>query len=356
MHVRGRLTFGRSQTLAFLVTGLALLVGGPSTVLAGGATAPSRPERVVARVQQPGDATGFRLPFEPGIEVPIHQGWNGRYSHNGESAYAYDFGLYDGTPVLAAASGVVSYTHSGETACGGAALRMHANFITIDHPDGSATQYGHLSTVDVEVGDVVAAGDPIGRSGKTGYTGCMPHLHFARQVQGGPVTQSLPVYFDGYPDRALVMGQIIEATAPACSATDAEAPLDAFCGTYSATSGEGPAYFSRLDAAINFSWAATSPGGYWLDEPVDGFSAHWAGRFTFASAGRYTIGVVASDGVRISIDGVRVLNVWKDRPEAREFIIMRNLSAGIHRIDVEHYDADGQGTLKLGWGRLFRDE
>lgn len=356
MHVRGRLTFGRSQTLAFLVGGLALLVAGPSSVLAGGATAPSRPERVIARAQEPGGNTGFRLPFAPGLEVPIHQGWNSTYSHKGKAAYAYDFGLYDGTPVLAAAGGVVSYTHSGETACGGPELLLLANYVTINHPDGSATQYGHLSTVDVEVGDVVAAGQQIGRSGRSGFTGCMPHLHFARQAQGGPVTQSMPVYFDGFPDRALVNGQVIEATAPACSATDKEAPLDAFCGTYSTRSGEGPAYFSRLDSVINFDWSAAGPGGYWLDNPVDGFSVRWSGRFTFASAGRYTIGIVASDGVRISIDGVQVINYWKDHPQAREIVITRNLSAGVHQIDVEHYDTDGLGTLKLGWGRLFRDE
>ena len=104
-------------------------------------------------------ATGCRS--SPGLDVYIHQGWNSSYSHNGRSEYAYDFGLQLNTPVLAAASGIVSYVHGGETACGGASLRNHANYVTIDHPDGSSTQYGHLSTVEVEVGDIVEVGQEI---------------------------------------------------------------------------------------------------------------------------------------------------------------------------------------------------
>ncbi|HET7426603.1 MAG TPA: peptidoglycan DD-metalloendopeptidase family protein, partial [Gemmatimonadales bacterium] len=182
MPVRGRPRFGRRSILASSLATLLVLMGA-GTVLAGTSNAPAVPD---ARVMRPGATSGYRLPFAPGLEIPIEQGWNSSYSHNGRSAYAYDFGLQLNTPVLAAASGVVSYVHSGETACGGADLRDHANYVTINHPDGSATQYGHLGAVEVKVGQVVQVGQEIGRSGRTGFTGCMPHLHFARQVQGGP--------------------------------------------------------------------------------------------------------------------------------------------------------------------------
>src|SRR4029078_8055321 len=106
------------------------------------------------RELKPGQMPGFRLPFAAGPEVRIEQGWNTTFSHKGKAAYAYDFGLYMGTDVLAAAAGVVSYVHDGETRCGGPELRKNANYVTITHADGSATQYGHLSKVGVKVGDV----------------------------------------------------------------------------------------------------------------------------------------------------------------------------------------------------------
>jgi murein DD-endopeptidase MepM/ murein hydrolase activator NlpD len=359
LHVRGRLAFGRSSILAVIVAALALVFGGTGTILATGSTPPAPAERPEPRIQHPGEATGFRLPFEPGIDVPIHQGWNTLFSHRGRAAFAYDFGLPEGTPVLAAASGVVSWAHGGESACGGAGLLLNANYVTIDHPDGSATQYGHLSAVDVRVGDVVAAGQQIGRSGRTGYSGCLAHLHFARQAQGGPVTQSIPVYFDGYSDRAFVSNEAVTAPAAACSSSDREAPLNAFCATYSARAGEGEAegvpHFSRLDDAIDFDWAAAAPGGYWLDDPADGFSARWAGRFVANVPGPYEISVLASDRVRVSIDGVRVLNLWNDHRELEDLAARVLLGTGVHRIEVEAEDADGRGMLKVDWGYRFDD-
>jgi len=48
----------------------------------------------------PGPVAAFRLPFEGGESFTVTQGWNTPYSHNGLSAYAYDFALPAGTPVI----------------------------------------------------------------------------------------------------------------------------------------------------------------------------------------------------------------------------------------------------------------
>jgi len=349
LHVRGRLASWRSPSLALLVAALAVALVGTGTVLAAGETTHGPADPQAPRAQEPGDATGYRLPFEPGLEVPIHQGWLSHYSHNGRAAYAYDFGLHEGTPVLAAAAGVVSHTHDGEIACGGAELLRLTNYVTIDHPDGSATHYGHLAGVEVEVGQVVSAGEQIGTSGMTGFTGCRPHLHFARQAQGAPVTQSIPVYFDGFADAPLLNGEIIKAKAPACTPADDEAPIEAFCGTYLPRGGDAPAYFSRIDKRLDFDWEEASPGGYWLDDPVDGFTARWSGQFTFAAAGTYTFRVLASDRVRISIDGIRVVNSWAGHRAPRDLSTTWHLLPGIHRVDIEHEDANGRGTFELDW-------
>lgn len=79
-----------------------------------------------------------------------------------------DFHAASGTPVHAVGVGTVV-----ETGWGGA----YGNQIVIRMADGMYTQYGHLSSIGVSVGQKVVPGQRIGLSGATGnVTG--PHLHF----------------------------------------------------------------------------------------------------------------------------------------------------------------------------------
>ncbi len=74
-----------------------------------------------------------------------------------------------GTPVVAAAPGVVSYARWND---GG-----YGNLVEIEHPDGSLTLYAHNDRILVSEGQKVAQGDQISEMGTTGRsTG--PHLHF----------------------------------------------------------------------------------------------------------------------------------------------------------------------------------
>jgi murein DD-endopeptidase MepM/ murein hydrolase activator NlpD len=79
-----------------------------------------------------------------------------------------DFHAASGTSVHAVGVGTVV-----ETGWGGA----YGNQIVIKMVDGTYTQYGHLSSIGVSVGQTVEPGQQIGLSGSTGnVTG--PHLHF----------------------------------------------------------------------------------------------------------------------------------------------------------------------------------
>ncbi len=91
------------------------------------------------------------------------------HPHNG-----LDLGAPIGTPVMAAADGVVMAVDDNDQS----AWRryQYGKYVLIKHPDNLATLYGHLSRQVVYPGEVVKKGDIIGYSGKTGYaTG--PHLH-----------------------------------------------------------------------------------------------------------------------------------------------------------------------------------
>ncbi|MBR3971339.1 MAG: peptidoglycan DD-metalloendopeptidase family protein [Ruminococcus sp.] len=93
-----------------------------------------------------------------------------------------------GTTIVASASGTVidscnSCTHNwgkyGSCGCGGG----FGNYVWIDHGDGKATIYAHLSYHTIYTGQYVSAGEIIGYGGSTGYsTG--PHLHFECRYYG----------------------------------------------------------------------------------------------------------------------------------------------------------------------------
>jgi murein DD-endopeptidase MepM/ murein hydrolase activator NlpD len=87
-----------------------------------------------------------------------------------------DFGVPCGTPVHAAANGVIVSAGWG----GG-----YGNRIIIAHAGPLATTYNHLKSIRVHSGSV-SRGELIGYSGTTGLsTGC--HLHFEVRVNGTPV-------------------------------------------------------------------------------------------------------------------------------------------------------------------------
>ncbi|PKL95451.1 MAG: peptidase M23 [Gammaproteobacteria bacterium HGW-Gammaproteobacteria-8] len=81
-----------------------------------------------------------------------------------------------GTEVTATADGVVEY--AGNNAGSGM-----GKMIKVVHNYGFATIYAHLSEIEVEVGDYVAQGQPIGRSGNTGLSAA-PHLHYEVRYLG----------------------------------------------------------------------------------------------------------------------------------------------------------------------------
>ncbi len=62
-------------------------------------------------------------------------------------------------------------------------LGIYGNAVVIDHGFGLMTLYGHLSSIDVEEGQMVERGQAVGRSGQTGLAGG-DHLHFTVLLQG----------------------------------------------------------------------------------------------------------------------------------------------------------------------------
>jgi murein DD-endopeptidase MepM/ murein hydrolase activator NlpD len=124
----------------------------------------------------------YRLPFQNRKKVFLIQAYESKMSHKDE--IALDFKIKKGTKICAARDGVVIATRKDADKGG---LKQEylseANYISIEHADGSVAHYWHLQKngVTVNTGDTIKSGQHIGNSGNTGYS-AFPHLHF--EVQG----------------------------------------------------------------------------------------------------------------------------------------------------------------------------
>ena len=107
------------------------------------------------------------------VSGPVVSGFGWRWGRMHEGI---DIAVGGGTPIVAAAAGVVIYAGW---------MGGYGNLIIIDHGGGLATAYAHQSSFAV-------GGGPVGQGQTIGYVGCTghcfgDHLHFEVRVNGAPV-------------------------------------------------------------------------------------------------------------------------------------------------------------------------
>lgn len=116
------------------------------------------------------------LPVRDGLFASAF-GWRADPFHRRQAFHdGIDFTAKHGTPVAAAAAGVVTASEYHP---------QYGNMVEVDHGNGLSTLYAHCSRRLVKVGDVVMKGATIGEVGSTGRaTGS--HLHFEVRHHGVP--------------------------------------------------------------------------------------------------------------------------------------------------------------------------
>jgi len=127
----------------------------------------------------------WRGPFKQLINTAVEAGFADQrtYVYDGRDVdqqvhLGFDLASTAAAPVLAANRGRV--VHAGW-------LGIYGNCVIIDHGMGVQSLYAHLSSVEVDVGDMVELDQRIGRTGTTGLAGG-DHLHFTMLLGGQAVT------------------------------------------------------------------------------------------------------------------------------------------------------------------------
>jgi murein DD-endopeptidase MepM/ murein hydrolase activator NlpD len=186
---------GKARRLRGVLSDLGLKLGGPAPAGSGGPFVPIKLpgegnsfERAVARAKvartqaEHLTRTLLRVPLRKPVngEIDLSSTFGVRvdpFLHVAAMHTGLDFRGDAGDPIHATAAGTVV----GAGWSGG-----YGRMVEIDHGNGLSTRYGHLSQIDVKVGDEIRIGQVIGRMGSTGRsTG--PHLHYETRIDGDPV-------------------------------------------------------------------------------------------------------------------------------------------------------------------------
>jgi murein DD-endopeptidase MepM/ murein hydrolase activator NlpD len=185
---------GKARRLRGVLTELGLKPDGPAPASGGPFVPIKLPgerngfERAVARVNiarkqaEHLSRTLVRVPVRKPVngEIDLSSPFGVRidpFLHVAAMHTGLDFRGDPGDPIRATAAGTV--TNAGWS--GG-----YGKMVEIDHGNGLSTRYGHLSEIDVDVGDEIRVGQIVGRMGSTGRsTG--PHLHYETRIDGEAV-------------------------------------------------------------------------------------------------------------------------------------------------------------------------
>ena len=122
---------------------------------------------------------------------------------------------------------------------------------------------------------------------------------------------------------------------------------------------QGEPLVTRVDPKIVFRWDRGAP----TDEPVargeldaaraldgDGFSVRWTGTLVPPVSGEYELTLTANDGVRLFVDGQKVLEEWSETSVARAVSARVTLEAGReHDIRLEYFEDVRDAEVRLGW-------
>ncbi|MCY1044553.1 PQQ-dependent sugar dehydrogenase [Corallococcus sp. bb12-1] len=190
--------------------------------------------------------------------------------------------------------------------------------------DGTSGPAPRVRSVIVGSSHTVAAPSPQGVLGFREWSdsGAAEHV-----IQAGPNDASYTAFF--------------EPVALAC-------PLGQYRAEYFGNRDlEGaPARVRCEGAPLENFWATGSPVP---EVGPDDFSVRWTGRFNFES-GLYSFLAEADDGVRLFVDGERIIDGWRDQPTT-SFFETRWMSAGEHTVVMEYYEHGGDALARLRWYR-----
>ena len=118
---------------------------------------------------------------------------------------------------------------------------------------------------------------------------------------------------------------------------------------------QGEPTFVRIDSVIDFDWSSNPPQkGFKREE----YSVRWTGKLRApATMKNVSIDITTDDGVRLYIDGKKVVDSWRDRSPEIDSYNMDIDSGKVYDIKIEYYQNGGGASARLSWtGELTKTD
>ena len=167
---------GVQRTSGRIVTASSDPISSLSNLFAQLSSTDRRVKDVIGSLEKRADQEA-RIPSGRPVDGPITSTFGFRFGPKTgklERHTGWDIAAPEGTPAQVTASGTVIEAGWSDVGYG-----LH---VVVDHGNGLKTLYGHLSQIDVAVGDEIALGSAVGLVGSTGNsTG--PHLHYEVRLE-----------------------------------------------------------------------------------------------------------------------------------------------------------------------------
>ncbi|TGE09635.1 PA14 domain-containing protein [Hymenobacter fodinae] len=109
----------------------------------------------------------------------------------------------------------------------------------------------------------------------------------------------------------------------------------------------GAPVLKRLDPTVEFRWGNTAPAP---EVSKDNFSVRWEGLLAAPSTGSYKFAVATKEGVRLWVNGKKVLDTWNGKGSVQLDGNSVSLAAGEKTtIKLEYFDEEGDASVALQW-------
>lgn len=107
---------------------------------------------------------------------------------------------------------------------------------------------------------------------------------------------------------------------------------------------EGTPAVVREDPRIDFAWKDAPAAGLGRTQ----YSVRWTGLYRATKAGDHLFAARSDDGIRVSVDGKRVIDSWSDRGAATDAATVRLEAGKTYRVVVEYYQSGGDAEARFG--------
>ncbi|MFF2524222.1 PA14 domain-containing protein [Streptomyces liangshanensis] len=116
---------------------------------------------------------------------------------------------------------------------------------------------------------------------------------------------------------------------------------------YANTSFSGTPKLTACDTAISENYGTGDPAGVTL--PRDNFAVRWSVTRDFGSGGPFAFSAATQDGIRVYLDGVRKIDLWRNVSSTQSKTLNLTVPAGKHTLRVDYVAWTGSANVKFSY-------